>query len=87
MNGRRMKRKQFHLSIAEEEILYEISKKNNISEAEVVRMAIRELAKTKLNRPNSLLSMAQFAGQTKEHQASDLSENHDHYLLEINENE
>jgi Arc/MetJ-type ribon-helix-helix transcriptional regulator len=77
-----MKRKQFHLSVAEEQILYQIAKRNHISEAEVVRMAIRELAKSNLANSNTLLEMAE-AARVEENQLSpDLSENHDQYLLE-----
>jgi len=78
-----MKRKQFHLSIAEERMLYEIARKRNISEAEVVRTAIRELAKTELNPNNSLLEMARAARSEQDRLGeapADLSENHDNDL-------
>lgn len=84
-----MKRRQFHLSVKEEKIVYEIAKKNHISEAEVVRMAIRELAKNNSDRMNSLLKMAEIARQESEgHDVpNDLSEQHDRYMLEAYEDE
>lgn len=83
-----MKRKQFHLSLAEEKMLYEIASKHNISEAEVVRTAIRELAKSELDRNNSLLEMARTARVERGNHGrapANLSENHDEYLAEAYE--
>lgn len=74
-----MKRKQFHLTIAEEKIIYEAARKNNISEAEVVRIAIREYA-AKADHHNSLVEMAKAAKLHKKDILTDLSTNHDTYL-------
>ncbi len=75
-----MKRKQFHLTVAEEKILYETAKKHNISEAEVVRLAIREYAAKNADHHNSLVEMAELAKLHKKDMLTDLSINHDAYL-------
>jgi nitrogenase subunit NifH len=75
-----MKRKQFHLSIAEEKIIYEVAKKKNISEAEVVRMAIREYGEKNVNQENSLIQMAKAAQLNEMKTHTDLSLHHDKYL-------
>lgn len=80
-----MKRKQFHLTVAEEQILYELAKKYNVSEAEIVRTAIREYGKNHELKENSLLKMAREAQKEKHDLPDDLSERHDDYLTE-NEN-
>ncbi|HEY0826523.1 MAG TPA: hypothetical protein VGE40_00360 [Bacilli bacterium] len=77
-----MKRKQFHLTIAEEKILYEAAKRNNVSEAEIVRLAIQEYGKKNLAQENSLVRMGKSAKLEKHDLPKDLSEMHDHYLLE-----
>lgn len=82
-----MKRKQFHLTVAEEKILYEIAKKNNVSEAEVVRMAIQEYGKNNLIRENSLVKMAKAVQCEGRNDPDDQSENHDQYLAENDDHE
>jgi hypothetical protein len=81
-----MKRKQFHLSSRDENILKELAKKKSTSEAEVVREAIREYAAKKVKSTNSLVKMAEKACEKSSEGPSDLSVNHDRYLLEIDEN-
>ena len=82
-----MKRKHFHLTVQEEKILYEFARKHHISEAEVVRMAIREFARNHDDRPNALLRMADAARSEQGHSNApeDLSEEHDRYLREAYE--
>lgn len=76
-----MKRKQFHLTVAEEKILYDAARKHNVSEAEIVRMAIQEFGAKHKNNGNSLLRMAREASQLIQNQApKDLSEKHDDYI-------
>ena len=84
-----MKRKQFHLSVAEEKMLYRLAEQDSVSEAEIVRTAIRELADKRFKQDNSLVEMAHTAraSETKNGSkaVSDLSENHDQYLQEAYE--
>lgn len=82
-----MKRKQFHITQDDERILKEIAKKQGISEAEVVREAIREYEANHLKRKNPLLLMAKEAKKVKVDWPTDASVNHDKYLLEILESE
>lgn len=87
-----MKRKQFHLSVREEKILYEISKKKGISEAEVVRMALHELEKKELEpKKNPLMELVElgekYAADLPDDVPTDLSVNHDKYLMEIYEDD
>jgi Arc/MetJ-type ribon-helix-helix transcriptional regulator len=85
--GNIMKRKQFHLSALEEKILEQISKTHRISEAEAVRMAIRELGEKRLTKSNSLIEMSEIAQKENMDAPQDLSTNHDRYLAEIYNNE
>ncbi len=84
-----MKRKQFHLSVAEEKLLYRLSEQERVSEAEIVRIAIRELANNRIKEMNSLEEMAlkvrsSEAGKEDE-KTPDLSANHDQFLQEAYE--
>jgi hypothetical protein len=83
------KRKQFHLSSIEENILREMSAFYEVSEAEVVRMAIREFAKERRGTSNTLVDMAKEAKREAVSSSipGNLSQNHDHYLAEINNDE
>lgn len=85
--GNIMKRKQFHLSALEEKILAEISKTHSISEAEAVRMAIRELGEKRLNKSNSLVEMSEIAQKENMDAPRELSLDHDRYLTEIYNND
>ncbi|TCP23809.1 hypothetical protein EV207_12832 [Scopulibacillus darangshiensis] len=60
---------------------------NGVSEAEIVREAIREYAKLHLKGGNSLLKMGKLAKEERVDSPGDLSIQHDHYLKEIYENE
>lgn len=82
-----MKRKQFHLSPIEEEILHRIGKDTGQSEAEIVREAIKEYWKNRMTDVNPLLEMAKAAQEDTNGTVSDLSTNHDKYLVEIFANE
>lgn len=81
-----MKRKQFHLSSAEENILKKIAKETGQSEAEIVREAIKEYGKSHLKPTNPLVDMA-IRAQQEDGAERDLSSEHDKYLVEIMEHE
>lgn len=82
-----MRRRQFHLSIAEEQTIYELSRQKNISEAEVVRMAIQKLGEMRVeNMDNPLVEMANAAKLNDEQHGSmpdDASEHFKEYYMEI----
>ncbi len=87
---KRMKRKQFHLTVAEERILYEYAKKHHMSEAEVVRIAIQEYDQRHQGKHNALVEMGLQSlvnPDDNKNCKEDLSERHDQYLLEINAHE
>jgi len=84
---RPMKRKQFHITIEDEEILKDLAKSKGLSEAEIVRESVREYASKNLKKNNPLLEMAEEAAKNKVGSPGDLSVNHDQYLWEIYENE
>jgi hypothetical protein len=78
-----MKRKNFHLTVAEEKIIYDASLKHHVSEAEIVRMAIQEFGAKQKITGNSLLQMANEASKQPQNNApKNLSEDHDFYLTE-----
>ncbi|WP_026907278.1 ribbon-helix-helix protein, CopG family [Paucisalibacillus globulus] len=77
-----MKRKQFHLTNEDEEILKYIAKTKRMSEAEIVREAIREYAAKNAEEKNPLFDMAIGAERDFADTPVDLSVNHDNYLLE-----
>lgn len=82
-----MKRKQFHMTIADEKVLKELAKSKGLSEAEIVREALREYAANDSKKTNPLLEMAKEAERGTIDSKGDLSVNHDHYLREIYESE
>lgn len=77
-----MKRKQFHLSSAEENVLRKIANKTGQSEAEIVREAIKEYGKSHLKPTNPLIDMA-IRAQEEDGAERDLSSEHNKYLVEI----
>lgn len=82
-----MKRKQFHITQDDERILKALAKDKGMSEAEIVREAIREYETNHVKQENPLLAMARKAKELKVDLPSDASVNHDQYLLEIYESE
>lgn len=80
MKKKGMTRKQFHLGSDEEKILQETAAKYGLSEAEIVREAIKEYGQKKLKRRNPLLTMAEKKFPVKINTPHDLASNHDHYL-------
>lgn len=82
-----MKRKQFHITQDDERILKALAKDKGMSEAEIVREAIREYETNHVKQENPLLAMAKEAKKVTIDLPSDLSVNHDRYLLETYENE
>ena len=82
-----MKRKQFHITQDDERILKKMAKDKGMSEAAVVRDAIREYEVNHSKQDNPLLLMAQEAKVHGIDLPIDASVNHDQYLLEILENE
>ncbi|MBW8349859.1 hypothetical protein K0H71_10415 [Bacillus sp. IITD106] len=82
-----MKRKQFHITLEDEKVLKDLSQSKGMSEAEIVREAIREYAKKNTHKNNPLLEMAIEAERNMIDSPGDLSLRHDHYLWEIHENE
>lgn len=82
-----MKRKQFHITQDDERILKKLSKDKGMSEAEVVREAIRDYETKHLEQENPLLLMAEEAKKMTVDLPADASVNHDKYLLEILESE
>lgn len=82
-----MKRRQFHLSPVEEDILRKLSKTKGVSEAEIVRMAIRNFDKEERKAGNALYRMGINAQMEQGKIPEDLSENHDQYLNGIFEYE
>ncbi|GIN56806.1 ribbon-helix-helix protein, CopG family [Lederbergia ruris] len=82
-----MRRKQFHLTKEDEKLLKDLANKKDVSEAEIVREAVREYAAKNLQKSNPLLTMANEAERVMIDSDGDLSVNHDFYLREIIENE
>ncbi|WP_047985649.1 ribbon-helix-helix protein, CopG family [Ornithinibacillus californiensis] len=82
-----MKRKQFHITVEDEKILKDLAKSTGMSEAEIVREAVREYAEKKKEKRNPLMEMVQEAERNIADTPGDLSVNHDYYLQEIHENE
>ena len=82
-----MKRKQFHMTKEDEKVLKDLAQSKGLSEAEIVREAVREYAAKNLQKENPLLEMAKEAERNETDSPGDLSMNHDHYLREIHENE
>lgn len=82
-----MKRKQFHMTIEDEKVLKDLAQSKGLSEAEIVREAVREYAAKNLKKRNPLLEMAEEAERHVVDSARDLSVNHDHYLWEMHEDE
>ena len=83
--GNTMKRKQFHMTSEDVKMLRELAESSGLSEAEVVREAVREYAAKKAKKVNPLLIMAKEAEKYQSDTSEDLSENHDLHLLEIRE--
>lgn len=82
-----MKRKQFHMSQVDEKVLKDLAQSKNLSEAEIVREAVREYAAKSLQKENPLLEMAKEAERNAMDSPGDLSVNHDRYLQELHKNE
>lgn len=82
-----MKRKQFHMNHENEKILKDLAQSKGLSEAEIVREAVREYASNSLQKENPLLNMAKEAERNTIDSPGDLSVNHDRYLWEIHEND
>lgn len=72
-----MKRKQFHITQGDEQILKQLAKDKGISEAEVVREAVREYAANHSKQENPLLSMVKQAKKNTIELPTDLSVNYD----------
>jgi len=84
---KRMKRKQFHMTVEDEEALKRLSESKGLSEAEIVREAFRDYAAKHLKKENPLLKMAEYAKHDAIDSPHDLSARHDYYLQEIHEDE
>ncbi|QKY71021.1 ribbon-helix-helix protein, CopG family [Lentibacillus sp. CBA3610] len=82
-----MKRKQFHITEQDEKALKDLAQNKGLSEAEIVREAIREYTSNNQKKGNPLLEMASKAESYMVESAEDLSVNHDDYLQEIHDNE
>jgi hypothetical protein len=82
MKGRGMKRKQFHLGNEEERILRQTAEKYGLSEAEIVREAIKEYGRKKLKQSNPLSAIAKHDFAVDSKAPRDLAANHDRYLVE-----
>lgn len=83
----RMKRKQFHMTVEDEETLKKLSESKGLSEAEIVREAFRDYAAKHVTKRNSLLKMAEHAKHDDVESPGDLAARHDYYLQEIDEDE
>lgn len=75
-----MKRKQFHLTEEDDNMLKELAQYKGTSEAEIVREAIRDYATKIRKQKNPLLDMVKEAEKHSVDSVEDLAEKHDEYL-------
>jgi hypothetical protein len=79
---RKMIRKQIYLRPSQQKQLHNFARIRNLSEAEIIRLAIDSyLERNHLQKDNPL---QQLVGLCKEPAPSDLAENHDNYLAGVN---